>query len=213
MLERDKQTRDHETREHDRGKRGQPANDGSLQDFFGGVRRCRQRATDIYAGPGGGRSSRELERFRRKWRSASAYADTQVEVARKQERRVEGMLTANLRYVLRSDEHKQELQDMRIERSANLRTIDALRAGLSPVERRLTAEILASNGIASSLRRRLADMTASQQGKIDLETLSARQPGTCQGCVQLLRKAGTVATATLVAARTQLQSPPPHSSA
>ena len=31
-------------------------------------------------------------------------------------------------------------------------------------------------------------MTASQQGKIDLETLSAQQPGTCQGCVQLLRK-------------------------
>ena len=97
-----------ETMDHDHGMRGQPASDGSLQDFFGGIRRCRERAADIYAGPGGERSCREIERFRRKWRSASAYADTQVEVARKQERRVEGMLTANLRYV-RGTLRKQEM--------------------------------------------------------------------------------------------------------
>ena len=100
--------------ECDRGTRGQPASDGSLQGFFGGVRRCTERATNIYAGQGGESSSGELERlrkraarlgrlrtsFKRQWRSSCEYADTQVEQARKQERRVESMLTSNLRYVL-----------------------------------------------------------------------------------------------------------------
>ena len=54
----DKQTRDRETREHDRGKSGRPANDESLRGFFGGVRRCRQRATDVYTGPRGELCSR-----------------------------------------------------------------------------------------------------------------------------------------------------------
>ena len=83
---------DHETREHDRGKRGRPANDESLRGFFGGVRRCRQRATDVYTGPRG-----ELERFKGKWLSEIAYAETQLEKACKHERRVESMLTSNLR--------------------------------------------------------------------------------------------------------------------
>ena len=80
---------------------------------------------------------------------------------------------------------------MRKERSANLRTIDALRAGLPPIEERLARELHASNAAACSLRLRLADMTASQQGKIDIETLSTQQPGACQGSCFLgeLRKA------------------------
>ena len=159
-----------ETMDHDHGMRGQPASDGSLQDFFGGIRRCRERAADIYAGPGGERSCREIERFRRKWRSASAYAGTQVEQARRQERRVESMLTSNSRFVIRNGEHMQEMHDMRKERSANLRTIDALRAGLPPIEERLARELHASNAAACSLRLRLADMTASQQKEIDVET-------------------------------------------
>ena len=98
------------------------------------------------------------------------------------------MLTSNLRYVIRDGEHVQEAHDMRTERSANLRTIDALRAGLRPMEGRLARELHASNAEAYSLRSRLADMTASQQRKIDIETLSTQQPGTCQGCIQLLRR-------------------------
>ena len=36
--------------ENDHGTRGQPASGGPLQGFFGGVRRCTERATNIYAG-------------------------------------------------------------------------------------------------------------------------------------------------------------------
>ena len=46
--------------ECDRGTRGQPASDGSRQGFFGGVRRCTERATNIYAGQGGESPSGEL---------------------------------------------------------------------------------------------------------------------------------------------------------
>ena len=103
-----------------------------------------------------------------------------VEQARTQERRVESMLTTNLQYLLRSDKHKRDMQDMRIEQSANLRTIEALQTGLSPIEKRLAAELRASNGLAACLRGRLADIAASRQGHIDLETLSAQQPRACQ---------------------------------
>ena len=177
-----------ETMDHDHDLCGQPAGDGPRQDFFGGIHRCRERAADIYAGPERERSCRKIERFRRKWWSASAYAGTQVEQARRQERRVESMLTSNMRYVIRDGEHVQEALDMRTERSANLRTIDALRAGLRPMEGRLARELHASNAEACSLRSRLADMTASQQKEIDVEALSTQQPGTCQGCIQLLRR-------------------------
>ena len=95
------------------------------------------------------------------------------------------MLTSNSRYVIRNGEHIQEMHDIRKERSADLRTIDALRAGLPPIEERLARGLHASNAAACSLRLRLADMSASQQGKIDIETLSTQQPGACQGCVQL----------------------------
>ena len=165
--------------EYDRGTRGQPASDGSLQGFFGGVRRCTERATNIYAGQGGESSSGELERlrkraarlgrrrtsFKRKWRSSCEYADTQVEQARKQERRVESMLTANLQHLLKSGEQKRNMEDMRIERSANLRAIEALQTGLSPIEERLAAELRVSNDLAACLRRQLTDIAASQDEK------------------------------------------------
>ena len=50
--------------ENDHGTRGQPASDGPLQGFFGGVRRCTERATNIYAGQGGGSPSGELGRMK-----------------------------------------------------------------------------------------------------------------------------------------------------
>ena len=56
------------------------------------------------------------------------------------------------------------------------------------MEGRLAKELHASNAEARSLRSRLADMTASQQKEIDVEALSTQQPGTCQGCIQLLRR-------------------------
>ena len=165
--------------ECDRGTRGQPASDGSRQGFFGGVRRCTERATNIYAGHGGESSSGELERlrkraarlgrlrtsFKRKWRSSCEYADTQVEQARKQERRVESMLTTNLQYVLIDGEQKRNMEDMRIERSANLLAIEVLQAGLSPIEERLAAELRVSNDLAACLRRQLTDIAASQDEK------------------------------------------------
>ena len=95
-----------ETMDHGHDLCGQPASDGPLQDFFGGIHRCRERAADIYAGPERERSCRKIERFRRKWWSASAYAGAQVERARKQERRVESMLTSNLRYVIRDAQRR-----------------------------------------------------------------------------------------------------------
>ena len=177
-----------ETMDHDHDLCGQPAGDGPRQDFFGGIHRCRERAADIYAGPGRERSCLKVERFRRKWWGANAYAGKQVEQARRQERRVESMLTSNLRYVIRDGGHAQEMLDMRTEREANLRTIDALQEGVQPKERRLARELLASNAEAYRLRSLLADMTASQQKGIDVETLSTQQPGTCQGCVQLLTR-------------------------
>ena len=60
------------------------------------------------------------------------------------------MLTSNMRYVIRDGEHVQEALDMRTERSANLRTIDALRAGLRHMEGRLARELHASNAEAYS---------------------------------------------------------------
>ena len=54
-----------ETMDHDHDLCGQPAGDGPRQDFFGGIHRCRERAADIYAGPGRERSCRKVERFRR----------------------------------------------------------------------------------------------------------------------------------------------------
>ena len=46
--------------EHDHGPRGLPASDRSLQGFFGGVRRCSERATHFYAEQGGESRSGEL---------------------------------------------------------------------------------------------------------------------------------------------------------
>ena len=86
------------------------------------------------------------------------------------------MLTSNVRYILKNDEQKLKMHDMQTEISANRQTIDALEEGLSPIEERLAAALRASIDEASSLRGRLADMAASRQGHIDLETLSAQQP-------------------------------------
>ena len=158
---------------------GRPASGGLGQVFFGGARRCAERATNIYAGHGGESSSGELERlrkraahlgrrrtsFKRKWRNSCEYADTQVEQARKQERRVESMLTSNLRYVLRDGEQKRIMEDMRIERSASVLAIEVLQAGLSPIEERLAAELRVSNDLAACLRRQLTDIAASQDEK------------------------------------------------
>ena len=98
------------------------------------------------------------------------------------------MLTTNLQYVLIDGEQKRNMEDMRIERSANLLAIEVLQAGLSPIEERLAAELRVSNDLAACLRRQLTDIAASQDGKIDLETLSAQQTGACKSCVQLLTK-------------------------
>ena len=98
------------------------------------------------------------------------------------------MLTSNVRYVLENGEQKLKMHGMQMELSANRRTIYALAEGLSPIEERLAAALRASNDEASRLRGRLADMAASRQGQIDLETLSAQQPSACQSCVQLLRR-------------------------
>ena len=135
----DKQTRDRETREHDRGKSGRPANDESLGGFFGGARRCRQRAMDVYTGP-----RRELERVTVKWRSAVAQGETHFELARKHERRVESMLTSNARYILKNGDQKLKMHDMQKEIWANRDAIYALEDGLSPIEGRLAAALRAS---------------------------------------------------------------------
>ena len=145
--------------EHDHGTRGQPASDGPLHGFFGGVHRYAERATNLYAGQGGGNPSEELGRmkkrvarleirsvsFESKWLSTREFANTEEAKALKQERRVEFMLTSNLRRMLESDKQKRDHEDMGKELSANLREIRALQTGLSPIEKRLAAELHASN--------------------------------------------------------------------
>ena len=98
------------------------------------------------------------------------------------------MLTSNARYILKNDDQKLKMRDMQKEIWANRDAIYALEDGLSPIEGRLAAALRASNDEASGLRGRLTDMAASRQGHIDLERLSAQQPGACQSCVQLLRR-------------------------
>ena len=46
--------------EYAHGTRGQPASGGSGQVFFGGARRCTERATNLYAERGGEGQNREL---------------------------------------------------------------------------------------------------------------------------------------------------------
>ena len=55
------------------------------------------------------------------------------------------------------------------------------------------------NDLAACLRRQLTDIAASQDGKIDLETLSAQQTGACKSCVQLLTKVKLFETNTMTA--------------
>ena len=50
--------------ENDQGTRGLPASDGPLQGFFGGARRCAERATNLYAGQDGGSPSGEFGRLK-----------------------------------------------------------------------------------------------------------------------------------------------------
>ena len=75
--------------EYAHGTRGQPASGGSGQVFFGGARRCTERATNLYAEQGGEGQNRELrlmkakvsrlERssasYKRKWRSTCEFAE------------------------------------------------------------------------------------------------------------------------------------------
>ena len=77
--------------EHDHGPRGLPASDRSLQGFFGGVRRCSERATNFYAEQGGESPSGELRRMKErvahlerrsasyesKWRSTREFANSE----------------------------------------------------------------------------------------------------------------------------------------
>ena len=160
--------------ENDHGTRGQPASDGPLQGFFGGVRRCTERATNIYAGQGGGSPSGELGRMKErvarleiqsasyegKWRSARDFAKMEEAKALRQERRVEFMLTTNLQRMLERDKLKRDLEDRGKELSANRREIGALQTGLSPIKKRLAAELNASNRRVAALQAQLA-MTLS----------------------------------------------------
>ena len=50
--------------EYGHGTRGRPASGGPLQGFFGGVRRCTERATNFYAEQGGESPSGELRRMK-----------------------------------------------------------------------------------------------------------------------------------------------------
>ena len=70
---------------------GRPASGGLGQVFFGGARRCTERATNLYAEQGGEGQNRELrlmkakvsrlERssasYKRKWRSTCEFTDTE----------------------------------------------------------------------------------------------------------------------------------------
>ena len=75
--------------EYAHGTRGQPASGGSGQVFFGGARRCTERATNLYAEQGGEGQNRELRpmkakvsrleissaSYKRKWRSTCEFAE------------------------------------------------------------------------------------------------------------------------------------------
>ena len=75
--------------EYAHGTRGQPASGGSGRGFFGGARRCTERATNLYAERGGEGQNKELRlmkakvsrleissaSYKRKWRSTYEFAE------------------------------------------------------------------------------------------------------------------------------------------
>ena len=77
--------------EYAHGTRGQPASGGSGQVFFGGARRCTERAANLYAERGGECQNRELRlmkakvsrleissaSYKRKWRSTCEFAESE----------------------------------------------------------------------------------------------------------------------------------------
>ena len=126
--------------ENDQGTRGLPASDGPLQGFFGGARRCAERATNLYAGQGGGSPSGEFGRLKEmiarleiqsasydgRWWSVLKFAKKEEAKATRQDQRVEFLLTRALQRMLESDKLKRDHEDMGRELSANKREIRAL---------------------------------------------------------------------------------------
>ena len=108
--------------ENDQGTRRLPASGGPLKEFFGGARRCAERATNFSAGQSGGSPSGELGRltgviarletkrasFAGKWRKGLAFVDKADGKALKQDRRVEYLLTRSLQAGLEKDKLRRD---------------------------------------------------------------------------------------------------------
>ena len=95
------------------GTHGRPASGGLGQVFFGGARRCTERATNLYAERGGEGQNRELRlmkakvsrleissaSYKRKWRSTCEFADIEEAGLRAHLRVQDSASISNLMYV------------------------------------------------------------------------------------------------------------------
>ena len=161
--------------ENDQGTRRLPASDGPLKEFFGGARRCADRATNFSAGQSGGSPSGELGRlkgviarletksasFEGMWRRVLEFTNKADGKAHRQDRRVEYLLTRSIQRSLENDKLQRDQEDMEGELSASRREIGALHTGLSPIEERLAAELNVSNRRAVALQTQLARVSVS----------------------------------------------------
>ena len=88
--------------ENDQGTRGLPASDGPLKEFFGGARRCAERATNFSAGQSGrltgviARLETKMASLEGKWRKGLAFVDKADGKALRRDRRVEYLLTRSI---------------------------------------------------------------------------------------------------------------------
>ena len=199
--------------ENDHETRGLPASDGPLQGFFGGARRCAERATNLYAGQDGGSPSGELGRltgviarletksasFEGMWRRVLEFAKKSEAKATRQDRRVEFILTRALQRMLESDKLKRDHEDRGKELSANRREIGALQTGLSPIKKRLAAELNASNRRAVALQAQLASITTGQAGQVDLTASDAQGTAAYRDRAQLIARITLLETEAMMA--------------